>query len=127
MQYEPSSSIFPSLMREELSCTPAQVPTSAVGEADISPVATSLAAKSGGTRRGCFDPSGLGRVPKLKAGMRISSKNGNIDDASIPDHVDVPHEETDDTFVNRLIDSESESENESDFGDNGYVDPTSSS
>ena len=55
------------------------------------------------------------------------SRNGNIDDESIPDHVDLHHEETDDDFVNRLLDSESESEDESDFGDNGYVDPTSSS
>ena len=51
------------------------------------------------------------------------SRNGNVDVMSIPDHVEVPHEETDDDFTNLLMDSESES----DFGDNGYCDPTSSS
>ena len=54
---------------------------------------------------------------------RLLSRNGNINDSSIPDYVEVPHEETDDDFTNLLCDSESES----DFGDNGYVDPTSSS
>jgi len=88
MQYEPSSSIFPSLTLQEPSCTPAQGITSAVGETDMSPVATPLAAK----------PADLGRVPKLKPGMRILSSNGNIDDESIPDHVDPPHEETHEDF-----------------------------
>ena len=46
------------------------------------------------------------------AAPRILSRNGNIDDESMPDHVDLPHEETDDSFVNRLVDSESESEDE---------------
>ena len=54
------------------------------------------------------------------------SRSGNIDDEPIPDHFDVPHEETDDDFKNTLIDSEGESESDSDFRDIGYVDPTSS-
>ena len=108
MQYEPRSSIFPSLMRKELSCTPAQVTTSAVGETDISPV---VARK----KRPASTPL---------VAPRLLSRTGSIDDESILDHVDSLHEETDDDFVNRLIDSESEDEDESNFGDNGYVDPT---
>ena len=92
MQYEPSSSIFPSLTLQEPSCTPAQGITSAIGETDISPVATPLATET----------ADLGRLPKRKSGMRILSRNGNIDDDSIPDHVDPPHEETDVDFVNGL-------------------------
>ena len=71
------------------------------------------------------EPAVSGRVPKHESEMRFMSRNGNIDDESIPDYVDPPHEETDDDFVNRFADSESE--DGSDFGDNGYVDPTSDS
>ena len=61
--------------------------------------------------------------------MRLLSRNGNIDDKSIRDYVEPPHEESDEDFVNRLVDSESEDEDDesSDFGNNGYVDTTSDS
>ena len=87
MQYEPSSSIFPLLMRQEPSCTPAQVTTSAVGETVISPV---VARK----KRPVSTPL---------AAPRLLSRNGNIDDESIPDFVDSPFEETYDDVVSSFF------------------------
>ena len=54
---------------------------------------------------------------------RLLTRNGNIDDLSIPDYVDEGHVDTDYDMGVGLADSESES----DYGDNGYIDSTSSS
>ena len=52
----------------------------------------------------------------------LSCANGSIDDLDIPDYVDEEHVDTDVDMMG-LIDSESESE----YGDNGDIDPTSNS
>ena len=97
MQHEPSSSIFPSPRRQDQSCAPAQA---------------SVTASDGG-----LAPHQKIATTPLAA-PRLLSTNGNVDDKPIPDNVEVPHEETDDDFKSTLIDSESESEDEIDFGDN---------
>ena len=74
-----------------------------------------------------MDSPHISKLPSPHWRRRDYCRNGNIDGKSIPDHVEVPPEETEDDVKNTLIDSESESENESEFGDNGYIDPTSTS
>ena len=59
--------------------------------------------------------------PSTNTARRLA-RNGNIDDLDIPEHVDEEHVDTDVDMMG-LVDSESESE----YGDNGNIDPTSSS
>ena len=59
--------------------------------------------------------------PSANTARRLA-RNGNIEDFDIPDYVDEKHVDTDVDMMG-LVDSESESE----YGDNGNIDPTSSS
>ena len=59
--------------------------------------------------------------PSTNTARRLA-RNGNIGDLDIPEHVDEEHVDTDVDMMG-LVDSESESE----YGDNGNIDPTSSS
>ena len=61
--------------------------------------------------------------PPLANANRLSTRNGNIDDLNIPDFVDEGHVDTDNDMDVGFVDSERESE----YGDNGYIDSTSSS